>query len=130
LVMYALLRAWSGPGGDRSAASRGAFLFTALLPGVLTMLRGRVGVYEEAAAYGYGVAMLLLAGTIAMIRRPSTPTYLMVLAFAGATGLVRPTVWFYGAATAVIATLLYIPYRGSLRRARGPLVVACALFLA
>jgi hypothetical protein len=130
LVTYALLRAWSGPGGDRSAASRGAFLFTALLPGVLTMLRGQVLVYEEAAAYAYGTAMLLLAGTIMMIRRPSTPCYVLLLGFAGATGLVRPTVWFYGLATAAIATVLYVHRRGSLRRALGPVVLAAGLFLA
>jgi hypothetical protein len=87
-------------------------------------------VYEEAAAYAYGAAMLLLAGTIVMIRRPSTPHYVVLLAFAGATGLVRPTVWFYGAATAVVATALYVRYRGSLRRALGSVVVASALFLA
>ncbi|TMQ18295.1 MAG: hypothetical protein E6J90_20510 [Deltaproteobacteria bacterium] len=130
LVLYALVRAWSGPGGDRSAASRGAFLFTALLPGVIAMLRGHVGVYEEAAAYAYGAAMLLLAGTIGMIRRPSTPSYVALLAFAGATGLVRPTVWFYGAATAVIATALYVRHRRSLRRAARAVAVASGLFLA
>ena len=97
LVMYALLRAWHGPGGDHSFASRGAFLFTALLPGVITMLHGRCFVYEEAAAYAYGASLLLLAGVIMMVRRPSTPRYVLLLAFAGATGLVRPTVWLYGA---------------------------------
>jgi hypothetical protein len=130
LVMYALLRAWSGPGGDRSVASRGAFLITALLPGVLTMLRGRIDVYEEAAAYAYGAAMLLLAGAIGMIRRPSTPHYLALVGFAGMTGLVRPTAWFYGLATAVVATALYVRYRGSLRRAAAPIAVASGLFLA
>ena len=130
LMMYALLRAWLGPGGDRSYASRGAFVFTALLPGVITMLRGRTVVYEETCAYAYGAAMLLCAGVIVMVRRPSTARYVLLLAFAGATGLVRPTVWFYGAATAVIATVLYVRHRGSLRQALGPVVLAAGLFVA
>lgn len=130
LTLYVLLRAWLGPGGDRSYASRGAFLFTALLPGVVTMLRGRAWVYEEAAAYAYGAAMLLLGGVIMMVRRPTTARYALLLAFAGATGLIRPTVWFYGAAAAVIATVLYVRHRGSLRRALGPVALASGLFLA
>lgn len=129
-MFYALLRAWLGPGGDRSAASRGAFLFTALAPAVVTMLRGYIGVYEEAAAYAYGATMLLLAGVLAMIRRPSTGRYVLLVAFAGATGLVRPTVWFYGTATAVVATVLYVRHRGALRCALGPVALATGLFLA
>jgi len=130
LTFYALLRAWLGPGGDRSFASLGAFVVTALLPGVVTMLRGRVDVYEEAAAYTYGAAMLLLAGVVMMVRRPSTARYVLLLAFAGATGLLRPTLWFYGAATAVVATALYVRHRGSLRGALGSVALAAALFLA
>ena len=130
LTFYALLRAWFGPGGDRSVASLGAFVVTALLPGVVTMLRGRFDVYEEAAAYSYGAAMLMLAGLIMMVRRPEAARYVLLLAFAGATGLLRPTLWFYGAATAVIATLLYVRHRGSLRGALGAVALAVALFVA
>jgi hypothetical protein len=130
LVLYTLLRAWFGPRGDRSFASRGAFLFTALLPSAVTMLRGRTYVYEEAAAYAYGASMLLLAGVIMMVRRPSTARYVLLLAFAGATGLVRPTVWFYGAAAAVIATVLYVRSRGSWRRGLGAVALASGLFVA
>lgn len=130
LTMYALLRAWFGPGGDRSWASRGAFLFIALLPGVITMLRGRVVVYEEAATYAYCTSMLLLAGIMMMIRRPTTTRYVLLLAFAGATGLLRPTVWFYGAVSAAIATVLYVRHRGSLRRSLAVVAIASGLFLA
>lgn len=133
-MMYVLVRAWLGPGGERSYASRGALLFTALLPGVLTMLRGRVAVYEEAEAYAYGAAMLLLGGVIMMVRRPSTARYVLLLAFAGATGLIRPTVWFYGAAAAVVATAVYLRprlrHRGALRASLGAVVLAWSLFLA
>ncbi|HEX8109732.1 MAG TPA: hypothetical protein VF516_18500, partial [Kofleriaceae bacterium] len=133
-MMYVLVRAWLGPGGERSYASRGALLFTALLPGVLTMLRGRVAVYEEAEAYAYGAAMVLLGGVIMMVRRPSTARYVLLLAFAGATGLIRPTVWFYGAAAAVVATAIYlrhrVRHRGALRGSLGAVALAWGLFLA
>ena len=123
LVLYALMRAWLGSSGDRTAASYGALLFTALLPGLVAMLRGRVAIYEEAQAYSYGCSMLLLACTIKMIRRPTTAMFLVLMGFAGATGLVRPTVWFYGLASAVVATPLYIAHRRSLRRRALPIVV-------
>lgn len=130
LVMYLLLRVWLGSTGDRTAASRGAFLLCAIVPGVLAMMRGRIAVYEEASAYAYGSAMILLVGTIVMLRRPTTARYLLLVGFAGLTGLVRPTVWFYGAGTAGIATLLYIQYRGSIRAAVRVVAVAAALFMA
>ena len=130
LAFYGLLRAWLGPGGDRGPASRGAFLVTALLPGAVIMLHGRLAVYEEAEAYAYGTAILLLAGVIVMLRRPSTARYLLLVTFAGASGLVRPTVWFYGAAAAGVATVLYIQHRGGVRNAIAPVLVALALFLA
>ena len=129
LTIYTLLRAWFGPGGDRSFASRGAFLFTAMLPGVITMLRGRIAVYEEAATYAYCTSMLLFAGAMMMIRRPTTTRYLLLLAFAGATGLLRPTVWFYGAGCAAVATILYVRHRGSLRRSIAVVAVGSGLFL-
>ena len=130
LVLYGLLRAWLGPGSDRTVGSRGAFLITALLPGVITMMRGRLAVYEEAEAYAYGTSMLLLAGVLVMLRRPSTAKYLLLVTLAGFSGLMRPTVWFYGAAAAGVATVLYVQYRGGLRRALAVVLVAAALFTA
>ncbi len=130
LAFYGLLRAWLGPGGDRSPASWGAFLFTALLPGAVTMLRGRLAVYEEAEAYAYGTAILLLAGVIVMLRRPSVARYLLLATLAGASGLVRPTVWFYGVAAMLVATIVFVQHRGGLRKALAPVLVASALFVA
>ncbi len=129
VMFYCSLRAWFGPSGDRTPASRGAFLFTALLPGVIAMLKGRIMVYEEAEAYAYGASMLLLCGMLTMLRRPSATRYVLLLAFAGATGLIRPTVWFFGATTAALATLLYIRHRG-LRRSLPAVALASSLFLA
>ena len=111
------------PGDQRSDAGRtrpadsrvqqvGAILVTALLPGFVTVLRGRIGVYEEAAIYAYGAAMILLGGLLALLRRPTTARYLILLGFAGLTGLIRPTVWFYGLATALIASAVMVRQRG------------------
>ncbi|HEY4242101.1 MAG TPA: hypothetical protein VGM88_19920 [Kofleriaceae bacterium] len=130
LALYVALRMWFGPGGDRTRASIGAFLIVAFLPGLVAMLRGRVAVYEEADTYAYGCAVLLAGGVMMMIRRPSRARYLLLVAFAGATGLVRPTVWFYGLAATGLATVLWIQYRGSVRRALAVVALGGALFTA
>ena len=106
----------------------GAVLITGLLPAFVTLLRGRIGVYEEAAIYAYGAAMILLGGLVAVSRRPTTARYLALLGFAGLTGLIRPTVWFYGLATAVVATAIVVHHRG--RRGAGAIALGTALFVA
>ena len=106
----------------------GALLLTALLPGLLGVLRGRIEAYEEAAIYAYGAALILLGGLLAVHRTPTTARYLLLVTFAGLTGLVRPTVWFYGLATALIATLLLVRLRG--RRAVPAIALGAALFVA
>ncbi len=108
LVMYASLRAWWRVDQPwwRGAAS---MFVTALLPGFVTLVRGRMGVYEEAATYAYGAAMLLLAGTERLRQSPSRARYLSLVAAAGLTGLLRPTVWFYGLATLIVASVVRRP---------------------
>jgi hypothetical protein len=113
---------------DSRAMQIGAVLLTALLPALLAVLRGRIGVYEEAAIYAYGAAMILLGGTLAVVRRPTTARYLALLAFAGLTGLVRPTVWFYGLAAALVASSALLRQRG--RPALRAIAVGLALFVA
>lgn len=119
-------------GGTRALDSRamqlGAVLITALLPGFVALLRGRIGIYEEAAIYAYGAAMMLLAGVIAMLRKPTTTRYLILVAFAGLTGLVRPTVWFYGLAAALVATAILVRNHG--RPAGRAIALGLALFVA
>jgi hypothetical protein len=113
---------------DSRSLQIGAFLLTALLPGLVTLLRGRIGVYEEAAIYAYGAAILLLAGLVALRRAPTATRYLVLVGFAGLTGLIRPTVWFYGFATIVVASLLLVRCRG--RQALPALAVGAVLFVA
>jgi hypothetical protein len=113
---------------DSRAMQFGAVLITALLPGFVAVLRGRIGIYEEAAIYAYGAAMLLLAGLVALRRTPTTTRYLILLALAGLTGLIRPTVWFYGLATALIASAILLRQHG--RPAGRAIALGLALFVA
>jgi uncharacterized membrane protein YgcG len=103
-------------------------LVTALLPGLVTVLRGRIGVYEEAAIYAYAAAMILLGGLVAVHRQPTTRRYLLLLGFAGLTGLVRPTVWFYGLATALCASAILLRQHG--RGAARTIALGLVLFVA
>jgi hypothetical protein len=128
-MLWVLIRAFRPSEGARGwILPVGAVWITALLPGFIALLRGRVEVYEEAEIYSYGAALILLGGLLALHRAPTGLRYVLLLAFAGATGLIRPTVWFYGLATAILATAFLIRAHG--RRAARPLVLGAALFVA
>ena len=101
-------------------------MIAALLPAFVALVRGRIGVYEEAALYAYAAAMILLGGLAGFARRPTLRGYLVLVAFAGLTGLFRPTVWFYGLATAIVATVIWL----RAERARRVTAIALALFVA
>ncbi len=118
LAFFMILRAFRGWAGI------GAMLVTGLLPGVVAMLRGRMQVYEDAALYAYLAAMILMAGVVILARSPSRWRYLALLAAAGATGLIRPTVWFYGLATAIAASVIWWRTGG-----RKSIALGAALFL-
>ena len=128
-MLWVLIRAFRPSEGARGwILPVGAVWIPALLPGFIALLRGRVEVYEEAEIYAYGAALILLGGLIALHRAPTGLRYVLLLAFAGATGLIRPTVWFYGLATAILATAFLLRAHG--RRAARPLVLGAALFVA
>jgi hypothetical protein len=129
LVMFVVIRAlFRARDGEAWWIGAGSVLLTALLPGFVSMLRGRLGVYEEAAIYSYGAALILLGGTVALHRFPSGNRYVLLLLAAGLTGFIRPTVWFYGLATAVIASWIYLRAHG--RRALPIAVLGLAVFAA
>src|SRR6185295_659353 len=102
-------------------------------PAFVTMVRGRVGIYEETALYAYGASTMLLGGLALFVRRPTARGYVVLVAAAGLGGLVRPTVWFYGAATLIVATVVWwrhaepVRPRGARLRA---IVAGVTLFLA
>ena len=129
IMGVALLRGLRAPDPTRRGwiVPLGALMITALLPGFVALLRSRLEVYEEAEVYAYAAALILLGGLLALHQKPSARRYVLLLAFAGATGLIRPTVWFYGLATAILATVRMIRAHGW--RAR-PLVLGAALFVA
>jgi hypothetical protein len=114
LVIFMMLRAWRARTNEPWWIGAGSVVITALLPGVIAMMRGRIDVYDEAALYAYGAAMILLGGLACFAHQPSRARYLLLLAAAGAVGLLRPTVWFYGLATAIVATAIWLRDRRDL----------------
>ena len=60
LMLFVLARAFRPRDGEPRWYPIGALLVTALLPAFVTMMRGRIAVYEEAAIYAYSD---LAAGT-------------------------------------------------------------------
>ncbi len=129
LVLFVLLRAFVRGGSNEPRwLGAGALLITALLPGFLAMLRGRLGVYEEAAIYAYGASLILLGGVVILVRAPTTARYLALLAAAGLVAWIRPTAGVYGVATAVVATAIYARAHG--RVAMRAVVFGLALFVA
>ena len=114
LVVFMMLRAWRARTNEPWWIGAGSVVITALLPAVIAMMRGRIDVYDEAALYAYGAAMILLGGLACFAHQPSRARYLLLLAAAGAVGLIRPTVWFYGLATAIVATAIWLRDRRDL----------------
>lgn len=126
LVVYVLVRAlWRRERGEPWWIGAGSILIAALLPPFVTLIRGRVGVYEEAAIYAYAGAMILLGSVLRLGVAPSRWRFLLLLACAGLVGFVRPTAWSYGLATAIVASALWLQHRGK----RGLFVVALGAVL-
>ncbi len=127
LAWFVLIRAFHRS-GEPWWIGAGSVLITALLPAFLAMLRGRMGIYEEAAVYAYTGALILVGGLVAFVRTPTRNRYLLLIAAAGLTGLIRPTVWFYGLGTAVLATAIYVRAHG--RRVLPIVAIGAVLFVA
>lgn len=127
-VGFVLLRAFKRRDGEAWWVGAGCVVIAGLLPAFVTLIRARLGVYEEAAIYAYGAAMILLGGIVILARAPTRTRYVVLLAAAGLTGLVRPTVWFYGLATVIVATAIYVQAHG--RRAIAGVALGAMLFVA
>ncbi len=84
------------------------FLILLLFPPFLTLLQVRGAVWEEAVAYEYLYGILQLSLLLAFVRRPTVGRLLLVCTLAGFGGLIRPTLVFYGFATVVIATMVWV----------------------
>jgi hypothetical protein len=127
LAFYVLIR---GVQREREPwwVAAGSVMVTALLPAFVTIVRGRVGVYEEAAIYAYGAALILLGGTLRVVASPCRWRYLVLVTFAGTCGFIRPTAWCWGVAAAIVATAAWLVAKG--RRGLPIVVLAGALFVA
>jgi hypothetical protein len=126
LAFAALIRAWWRR--DEPWLGAGCVLIAGLLPPVVTLVRGRLGVYEEAALYSYAAAMILLSGAARVMEGRCRVRYWIVLAAAGASGFIRPTVWFYGLATAIVLSVAWLAAHG--RRGIATVAIGAALFAA
>jgi len=74
-----------------------------LFPPMLTLLGGRVLVYEEAAAYAYLFSIALFTGLVAFWRQPTMMRFLCLSLFSGLVGFTRLPSLAYGLATVVMA---------------------------
>jgi hypothetical protein len=109
---------WNGHPGATHAHLKGIGSVVLLLgfPPFITLLQTRFSVREEVCAYSYLFAVLLFVLLIEMHRRFSFARFLMICSLAGFAPMVRPTLIFYGCATAGIAGALALRNRQRLRR--------------
>src|SRR5262245_51033809 len=128
-MVFVLLRGFARRAHEPWFVGPGTVVIVALLPAFVTMMRGRIGVYEEAALYAFGASAMLLGGLARFARAPTARGYVALVALAGLGGFVRPTVWFYGLATLVVATALWLRHRGWRPGARAA-ALGVALFVA
>lgn len=127
LTAFVLLRAFGRRDDAPWWLGAGAIVVTALLPAFVTLVRGRLGVYEEAAIYAYGAAMILLGGLVILARAPTTTRYVLLVAAAGLAPMIRPTLATYGLATALLATAVL--WRAHGRGAVRAIALGAALFV-
>lgn len=114
LVCFVALKVWANFGDEWSSSWRtvtgfgAGFLIPLLFPPFLTLLQVRGAVWEEAVSYEYlyGIAQVTLL--VVFVKQPTIARLLLVCALAGLGGLIRPTLVFYGFATMVIATGVWV----------------------
>jgi hypothetical protein len=82
-----------------------AALLLILFPPMLTLCSGPFNVYEEPVVYGYYLAIVLFALSLEFARAPRISLFLAIGTAAGLIGFVRPTLFVYGIAVAIITAL-------------------------
>lgn len=98
---------------------------TILFPPFLTLCSSRFIVYEEAEAYGFLVCLLLMVWTGWLWFRPKNSSFFCLSFVSGLVPFFRPTLGVYGAASLILANLIFIK-RGCRLKS---LCVANGLFL-
>ncbi len=139
LVGWIILRSILEVGAGKAAAfaeGTGAAVVLLFFPGLLSMLRCRMSVYEEVLVYVYFYGLLLGMSLWWLARAPSPRRFWVVSALSGLSGLIRPTLVLYGLATLAVGTWLVVgasgrfgskggvPVKGSRRRANRAALVA------
>jgi len=121
LVCFVVLKVWVSFGDEKSEVGDGwnsgwrmitgfgaGLIIMLLFPPFLTLLRVRGAVWEEAVAYEYLFGILQVTLLVAFARQPTIARLLLVSALAGFGGLIRPTLVFYGFATMLIVTGVWV----------------------
>lgn len=84
-------------------------IFVFLNPAFITMMRAKLGPYEEVIAYGYLWSIFLFALLSLFIKNRNPFLFLMICFLSGFAPNLRPTAGAYGLATFLI--LFYLAYR-------------------
>lgn len=121
LVAFLALRLWTtawlsnsqqqGPAELvwRSIAGFGiGFVLLLMFPPFLNLLQTRGAVWEEAVAYEYLFAVLLLTLLLAFSQRPTARRWYWLCVLAGLGGLIRPPLVFYGLGTMAVALWIWV----------------------
>ena len=80
-----------------------AFPMVLLFPPFLSLMKTRGGVWEEAIAYEYLYAILLLTLLLRLYKYQNITCYAIICLLSGIGGLIRPTLIFYGISTVAIS---------------------------
>ena len=124
LVAFLALRVWTTAWPSNSLQQRPAdlvwrsiigfgvgFLLLLMFPPFLNLLQTRGAVWEEAVAYEYLFAVLLLTLLLAFSQKPTARRWYWLSALAGLGGLIRPPLVFYGLGTMAVALWIWIAGR-------------------
>ncbi|MCX8156761.1 MAG: hypothetical protein N3J91_09990 [Verrucomicrobiae bacterium] len=80
----------------------GAMLILLMFPPLFGLLATRFGIYEEAVAYEYFYALVLLRVLARLAQRTSSRWWWVLCLLAGLGGFIRPPLIFYGMAAVVV----------------------------
>ncbi len=110
LVVFLLLRALVNPlassEGETSFIAAAVLLLFLFFPPFVSLLQVRGAVWEEAVAYSYLYALLLLALLVRWTTHQRLGCFVALCMLAGVGAMIRPTLFFYGVGSVVVALLI------------------------
>lgn len=123
IVAYVVIKVW----GDLmrhtlKSAPRPLLLIVVLVliafPPLVSMMRARFAMYEEAIAYAYFFAVLQATLLAALIMKPRRWLWWTLCGLGGIGAFIRPTLLLYGAATLVCGSLAMLSWQRAHRAER------------